>query len=212
MQQRLHWALTITALVVALLGVTSLGSAAVNTGVAAAKAPLYASGLLTRGPRGPRGRRGLRGLRGPAGHAGPHGDAGDPGVRGPRGSAFVARARSVGTVSAPGNEPLTGNTWMQAAAEDDVVYGAITYQSPPLCTTSGAPPQLSVNVYVDGAPAGVLVASDLVTPGATATFSTPLFLFAPGTDTTRTLTATLSTTCLEQFTITDVRLDVAAFA
>src|SRR5215831_867388 len=149
MQQRLHWALTITALVVALLGVTSLGSAAVNTGVAAAKAPLYASGLLTRGPRGPRGRRGLRGLRGPAGHAGPHGDAGDPGVRGPRGSAFVARARSVGTVPAPGNEPLTGNTWMQAAAEDDVVYGAITYQSPPLCTTSGAPPQLSVNVYVD---------------------------------------------------------------
>jgi hypothetical protein len=43
MQQRLHWTLTITALVVAVLGVTPLGSATVKTGITAAKAPLYAS-------------------------------------------------------------------------------------------------------------------------------------------------------------------------
>ena len=48
MKQRLHWALTITALVVAVFGVTPLGSATVKTGLAAAKAPLGATGILTR--------------------------------------------------------------------------------------------------------------------------------------------------------------------
>jgi hypothetical protein len=60
---------------------------------------------------------------------------------------------------------LRGNTWTQAADEDDVVFGAITYQSPPFCTTQfGAHAQLSVSVFVDGAFAGTLVASDLARP------------------------------------------------
>jgi hypothetical protein len=112
----------------------------------------------------------------------------------------------------PASEPLTGNTWTQAADEDDLVFGAITYQSPPFCTTqSGAQAQLSVSLFVDGAFAGTLVASDLVSPGATAAFPMPLILFEPGSDMARTLTATVSSNCFEQFTITDLRLDVTAY-
>jgi hypothetical protein len=211
-RQRLHWALTITALVVAVFGVTPLGSAAVKTGVAAAKAPLYVSGVLTRDQRGPRGPRGLRGLRGRPGPIGPTGDKGVLGPPGPRGSSIVAHARSTGSATTPGDEPLTGNTWTQGANEDDLVVGTITYQSPPVCTTSSGQAELRVFAYVDGALAGTLAVGNLQTPGATVTFPTSLYLFAPGADQPNTVTATLSSTCAEQFTITALKLDVTAFA
>lgn len=86
MKQRLNWALTLTALLLAVLGATPLGSAAVKTGVSAAKAPLYATGLLSRGPRGPRGPRGARGPAGPQGAQGPEGPAGPQGIKGDTGA------------------------------------------------------------------------------------------------------------------------------
>jgi hypothetical protein len=197
MKQRLHWTLTITALVVAVCEVTPLGSATVRTGVAATKAPLYASGILQRGPRGPRGRRGPRGPRG------------NPGPQRPRGEALVARARSSGAVTTPSDDPLTGNTWTQGAAEDDLIVATITFQPPSTCTTLGQPPLLGVQLKLDGTPAGGLTLNP-VQSGTTVTFATPVYVFAPGADTPRTLTAMVYTSCEERFTVTDLELDVGA--
>jgi hypothetical protein len=194
MKQRLHWALTITALTIAVFGVTPLGSATVKTGLSAGKA-LHTTGDPARGPRGPRG---LPGKRGPQGKKGP---------QGPLGAAVVARARSVGAITTPGDDPLTGNTWVQGAGEDDLIVGTITYESPRQCTGQAS---LYVGVYLDGSPIGSFLVFNLLTPGATALFGSELYVFAPGADTPRTLTAKVSSGCQERFTITSLKLDVAA--
>jgi hypothetical protein len=87
MKQRLHWAVSITALTFGVLGTTPLGSASVHIGAAAVKAPLYATHIIARGPRGPRGRRGPRGFRGAKG---PTGTRGPTGVQGPAGQPIVS--------------------------------------------------------------------------------------------------------------------------
>jgi hypothetical protein len=203
MKQRLHWTLTITALTVAVFGVTPLGSATVKTGLSAGKA-VHATGYLTRGPRGPRG---LRGKRGPRGKKGP---------QGPRGAAVVARARSVGAITTSGSpgtdDPFTGNTWVQKAGEADLILGAITYQSPPVCHTQGMP-YLFVNVYLDGTSIGELRLLTQ-TPSASATFQTALDVSAPDADTSHTLTANVSDLCNpgENYTVTALKLDVAALS
>jgi hypothetical protein len=198
MKQRLHWALTITALVVAVFGVTPLGSATVKTGLAAAKEPLRATGILTTGPRGPRG---------------PRGPKGDRGRQGLRGKGVVARARAKTTVTTPGADRLTGNTWVQGAAEDDLILGSITYQSPSVCTmqTQGDP-ELSVIVYLDGTPVGGFTLFDLQASGATTLFPSALYVFASGADRSHTLTARVSSTCQEPFRVTALKLDVTALA
>jgi hypothetical protein len=202
MKQRLHWALTITALTVAVLGVTPLGSATVKTGVSAGKA-LHATGVLARGPRGPRG---LRGKRGPRGQKGP---------QGPRGAAVVARARSVGAVTTSGypgtDDPLTGNTWVQKAGEDDLILGAITYQSPSQCSTFYMP-FLGIYVYVDGTLSGSSFTDfSPLQPGGTRSFVIPIG-FASGADTSHTLTVKAWDFCNTgaHYTVTALRLDVAA--
>src|SRR6476619_924780 len=131
MKQHVHWILTIAALAVGVFGVTPIGSATVRTGITAAKRPLYASGILERGRRGPRGARGprgFRGLRGRRGPAGAKGSLGDQGSSGRPAVAGLAQARAVSTVATgayPGqDDPLTGNTWVQSAGEDDLVIGS----------------------------------------------------------------------------------------
>jgi hypothetical protein len=203
MKQRLHWALTITALVVAVFGVTPLGSATVRTGLAAAKAPLGATGILASGPRGPRGRRG------------PKGPKGDRGRQGPRGARVVARARAKNTIMTssgyPGtDDPLSGNTWVQGATEDDLILGAITYRSPSACNDTMA--FLEVRIYVDGTlKAGSLDFSPLQ-PGGTRTFVKPVE-FASGAKRPHTLTAKVVGTCGNgHYTVTALKLDVTALA
>jgi hypothetical protein len=192
MKQRLHWILTLAALSFAVSEFTPLGSVTVEAGVAAVKAPLYASGVLQRGPRGPRGPRGRRGR---------------PGLRG---QAVVARPRSIGTIATPGDDPLTGNTWTQGAKEDDLIVGTITFQSPPVCTlNAGQSPNLLVTVKLDGAPVGSFSLNPQFA-GPTVTFPNSVYVFSPGTDTPRTLTATISSDCAEPFTVSDLELDVAA--
>src|SRR5438552_428757 len=81
--------ISITALVVAVLGTTPFGQAAVDgakVAVAPAKVPLQAVGVIKRGPRGKRGLRGPRGPVGPQGPAGSQGATGPQGVQGPAGS------------------------------------------------------------------------------------------------------------------------------
>ena len=107
-KERLPIAISIAALVVALLGVTGLGEAAQNGVTASVTKAKRAAGLSTtrtaarRGPRGPRGPRGYRGDRGPRGFQGPPGDKGDKGDRGDHGSsdAYEATLSTPVTVSA----------------------------------------------------------------------------------------------------------------
>jgi hypothetical protein len=82
MRQRLPLAISLAALVVAVLGSTSLGEAArdgVTRGVSKAKQATGLSPSKSSARRGPRGPRGYRGRRGPRGFQGPPGDRGDPG-------------------------------------------------------------------------------------------------------------------------------------
>jgi hypothetical protein len=101
-KERLPIAISVAALVVAVLGVTGLGEAAqdrVTAGVAKAKraAGLAPTRASARGPRGPRGRRGPRGYRGPRGFQGPPGEnglKGDKGDKGDRGPSEAVAART----------------------------------------------------------------------------------------------------------------------
>jgi hypothetical protein len=114
-KDRLPIAISVAALVVAVLGSTGLGEAAQNgvtSGVAKAK---QATGLSAqkstarRGPRGPRGRRGPRGYRGPRGFQGPPGDKGDKGDKGDRGPSEAIAARSSIPVGIDATSSATAN-------------------------------------------------------------------------------------------------------
>jgi hypothetical protein len=219
MRQRLHWTLTIAALALAAFGVTRLGSAASSTGFATANAPHNASSLIARGPRGPRGLRGPRGPRGPRGlpgSTGAKGDDGQPGMDGPRGTRVADRARATATITTslhPGTDvPLTGNTWVQHAGETDLVLGRITYQLVQCTDHFGGMPRLNVNVYLDGSSLGTLSAVAIGPPGDTVTFKTVIVIPPPTSDTNRALTAKAADTCNEHLTVSDLKLDVAAFS
>jgi collagen triple helix repeat protein len=103
MKDRLAIALSATALVVALLGATSLGSAAgdsvrdgarkLHGAVVGKSSTPAAARQVRRGPRGPRGRRGPRGVPGPRGAQGLQGLQGlqgSQGIPGPQGLQGIA--------------------------------------------------------------------------------------------------------------------------
>ena len=106
MKERLPIAISVAALVVAVLGATGLGEAAQNGVTAGATKAKRATGLgaekssAKRGPRGRRGPRGYRGYRGLRGFQGPPGDKGDKGDQGPNGTdAFEVISSTPITVS-----------------------------------------------------------------------------------------------------------------
>jgi hypothetical protein len=108
MRQRLPIALSSAALVVALLGATSLGEAARNGAASGYAKAKQATGLQTkssarRGPRGPRGPRGYRGIRGPRGFQGPPGDTGEKGDKGDPGPGDAYETRSSASVVITGD-------------------------------------------------------------------------------------------------------------
>lgn len=168
---RIALALSAAALVVAVLGVTSLGSAAGNAADAARQsvfssaspASADAKPGIVRGPRGPRGPRGFRGRAGPIGapgQPGPQGPAGErgqqgerglqgergaPGERGAAGVVVAARIRSVG-VATTGDGfstpwPLTGNVWTHGATETHMLFGQATLRHPEACGTPDSFPR-----------------------------------------------------------------------
>jgi hypothetical protein len=104
-RERLPIAISIAALVVAVLGSTGLGEAAQNGVTAGVSKAKRATGVganrttARRGPRGPRGYRGYRGYRGLRGFQGPPGDKGDKGDKGDIGPAEAFTARS--TIATP---------------------------------------------------------------------------------------------------------------
>ena len=113
-------ALSLTALIVSVLGASSIGEAGINGTNRLAKAELQNVGLVKRGPRGPRGPRGLRGLRGLPGLAGPTGPTGSAGPAGPAGSAGPAEVSGWQRVSAATVAVPVG---AEASAEADCPAG-----------------------------------------------------------------------------------------
>jgi len=104
MRERIAIALAFAALVVALLGSTSVGQAAsgaMKAGIGKARASHLAgplrvqAGQVVRGPRGPRGKRGPRGFRGPVGPAGAEGPAGPAGATGATGATGAQGAQGI---------------------------------------------------------------------------------------------------------------------
>jgi Collagen triple helix repeat (20 copies) len=136
-KDRLPIAISVAALVVALLGVTGLGEAAqdgVTAGVSKAKsaAGLSASKVSARrGPRGPRGRRGPRGYRGPRGFQGPPGDKGDKGDKGDRGPSEALSARTTIPVVIDATSSATADLVLArpgAVAGNYAIAGTVTLE------------------------------------------------------------------------------------
>jgi hypothetical protein len=120
--QRLAVALSAAALVVALLGTTSLGTAAEKTvekGVSALRGG-KAEKASARGPRGPRGRRGPRGPRGYRGFLGAPGEKGERGDPGP---SEAHETRSTTPVVITGDSESNETVVLTSSALPAGVYG-----------------------------------------------------------------------------------------
>ncbi len=123
----------------------------------------------------------------------------------------VARARNSSATSADGgvsnvNVPLTGNTWTQLNDETDQFFGEVVVTEPAVCTGGGG---TTVTVKL-GADSIASLASNSGFGPHTLRFSTQARV-SPGTDTARTLTATLTNNCTGpgEFTSVDsLKVDV----
>jgi len=101
---------------------------------------------------------------------------------------------------------------LEPGAENELILGRATYQVSSCTNSMGAAmPQLTVSVYLEGTLVGSFTLL-MQTPGGAATFQSAVAVPAPGTDTARTMTAKVSDNCDEDVTVTDLKLDVAAFS
>ncbi|HET7856401.1 MAG TPA: hypothetical protein VFL41_08095 [Gaiellaceae bacterium] len=130
MRQRLPIALSSAALVVAVLGATSLGEAARNgaaSGLEKAKQATGLAGTKSSARRGPRGPRGYRGPRGPRGFQGPPGDPGEKGEKGEPGPGDAYETRSTVSVVITGDSESNETVVLTSGALPAGVY-AVTAQ------------------------------------------------------------------------------------
>jgi Collagen triple helix repeat (20 copies) len=139
MSKKIPVALSIAALLLAILGFASLGSAASKSQTKNARGAARAT-VGKRGPRGPRGLRGLRGLTGPQGAIGPQGTQGPQGPKGDQGPS--------GTPGASG-QPIVATTGLVGAngGESPVLlsFGPFTTQG--FCLNlSGGPHQATLGI------------------------------------------------------------------
>jgi Collagen triple helix repeat (20 copies) len=231
-------ALSAAALVVAVLGASSVGSGAQLVRNSVLKAtPLHLDAKAVRGPRGPRGRAGRPGPRGPKGDAGapgergiqgergPQGDRGPQGERGVAGTAVAARVRSTreiatGSAGWPGVVwPLTANTWTQRAGETDLLVAQVDVHSPAVCDKAGEyEPYAYLTVNLDGAAVGSGYVSFYPgSGGRTQTIGLYFYpvsaLLAPDDPVSHVVTARVTDTCAgagQDFTFESFKLDVIA--
>jgi hypothetical protein len=172
---RLSLALSSAAFALALLGVTPLGSAAIDIGRDSVSESPAAKFVTIRGPRGPRGRPGRPGPAGPPGAqgaqgppgpqgaagaqgaTGPQGERGPQGEAGPAGTAIATRVRAVReiTTGEPPYEttlwPLTGNVWTQYGGETNLLFGQAEVRVPTACdAATGQSAYGYLSVLIDG--------------------------------------------------------------
>jgi hypothetical protein len=163
--------------------------------------------LNTRGANGGNGSNGKNGPRGPAGPTGPAGHDGS--------ASIAVAAKQGGSVTAPDSAttsvPLSGASWTQGANDLDLITGSMTVQIPATCTGSFGN---SLVVDVDGVANTFALAP---TAPASGTETVPFVvseLTQPGSDTHHTLTTSLANTCTksgENYTVSNVKVDVVAF-
>jgi hypothetical protein len=143
------------------------------------------------------------------------------------GAHVVARARSVGaisagTVSEPATDPVTGGEWMQHPHELNQLTGQVTVTSPKECGAEGGEvtveavvPSWETDLEAAYGPHVVMVAAGRP-KGAERTFGFEAIggrsfwqLFEPGKDTARTLTVKAYDDCpVGHYTINSVSIDV----
>jgi hypothetical protein len=126
------------------------------------------------------------------------------------------RALGTGTVAAPHGAttsvPLSGASWTQASGELDLLVGSVTLQTPSTCTGSIGN---ALVVSVDGTATTFALAP---TAPASATVTVPVVvagIMEPTASISHTISAALANSCTksgEDFTVTDVKLDVVKFA
>ena len=177
------------------------------------------------GPAGAKGAKGATGANGAGGPAGPAGGQGPQGIQGPsgaQGTSVVARIRSVAPVvtqTTPTlvNDPIAG-TWTQHATELNQLTGQVTITFPPETECGGAEP-VAIEIFLDNSLVGGAASSaSASSPTETVTKTVPIgwtkkepseapfsshwpeeavspWLYEPGADTGRTLTATVGDQC-----------------
>jgi alkyl sulfatase BDS1-like metallo-beta-lactamase superfamily hydrolase len=107
--------------------------------------------------------------------------------------------------------PLSGASWTQAAGELNLIVGSVTLTSPSACTGSFGN---TLVINVDGTTTTFALAPS--TPAST-TMTVPVAvagLMEPTASTSHTLSAALANSCTksgEDFTVTNVKLDVVKF-
>ena len=148
MKDRLAIALSATALVVALLGATSLGSAAgdsvrdtareLHGAVVGKSSTPAAARQVRRGPRGPRGRRGPRGVPGPRGAQGLQGSQGIPGPQGLQGIAGAQGQK--GDPGGDGFENFFCSNLLSGCTSPPHVIDQSTTATAPFFVTKALPP------------------------------------------------------------------------
>jgi hypothetical protein len=172
-RERLAVAISASALLVALLGTTSLGQAARGVARSGANVAKQATGAHVQksSARGPRGRRGPRGPRGPRGFLGAPGEKGDKGDKGDSASdGFEARNTTpvviTGTTSDTESVVLAGPTLpagkyavtVQVVLEG-VGYSAVSCQARgpgPAGARQGLPGILHIGTGADSVRVGTL--------------------------------------------------------
>jgi hypothetical protein len=175
------------------------------------------------GAKGAKGAAGANGAAGPVGPGGGQGPQGSQGPSGAPGTSVVARVRSaapVTTQTTPAlvNDPLSG-TWTQHATELNQLTGQVTITFPPETECGGAEP-VAVEIFLDNSLVGGAASSaSASTSSETVTKTVPIgwtkkepsgagapftqwpeeavspWLYEPGTDTGRTLTAKVGDQC-----------------
>jgi hypothetical protein len=141
--------------------------------------------------------------------SGPQGLKGDSG---PPGAVIVARIRGQATLPAVNSPqtfdiPLTGNTWTQAANEDDFVTGRADVSSFP-CGPQSVGDRL--RIFLDGNEQKFIYGANASSPAASL-LSTPFVvgsLFGTSGPTTRTLTVHANYSCSNLPTTVTISIDV----
>jgi hypothetical protein len=133
------------------------------------------------GPPGNAGTAGADGAPGATGGQGVQGVQGPTGLTGPAGTTVILRARSgaagggggggsdtvITSDASPATIPLTSTSFAQKAAQDAIVHGSATVQVPgaTACeSAAGVPGVLTIEVSLDGVPAGQVGAAAGSTP------------------------------------------------
>jgi hypothetical protein len=169
--------------------------------------------------QGVRGLQGSQGSQGPAGVNGGQGPQGDSGAPGLDGAALRAQARYSGSLQSGASSgtatdlPMIGNTWTQLRNEGDVIYVQIS-DNPPTTCGGGPPSGLTVQVSPATGNSGIFLEPWPGDIGPHTVEEKPVYVFATGSNTSRTLTVKAWDSCTggsERYTVGSVKADVGAY-